>query len=173
MTKRYGKLGLAMALCAAGLGLTAAGGVATAGDSFTLQATAAVAGNCKLRSGVADGGTLTLAFGTLDAATISANATQAATFQYSCNNGTTVTADVGGVSQSVTQLNSTTYPLTMVGTPSGSLSANITFAGWADGAGQNPANYKTVTVTGTIPVAAVQAAQAGNYSGSLVITINP
>ncbi|HET9700103.1 MAG TPA: spore coat protein U domain-containing protein, partial [Burkholderiales bacterium] len=83
---------MALAVCAAGLGMAGTSTMALAGDSFTLQATATVQGNCKLRSGVANGGTLTLAFGTLDASTIAADAVQTSLFQYSCNNGTTVTA---------------------------------------------------------------------------------
>lgn len=174
MTNRIAKLGIALAVYATGVVLSGPSGVATAGDSFTLQATATVAGNCKLRSGVADGGTLTLAFGTLDAATIAADATQSTTFAFSCNNGTTVTADVGtNTAQTVAQLNSSTYTLSMTGTPSGSMDANVTFSGWADGTGQSPANYKTVTVTGTLPQATVQTALAGTYTGSLVVTINP
>lgn len=174
MKSRVRKLGMALAVCAAGLGMAGTSSMALAGDSFTLQATATVQGNCKLRSGVAAGGTLTLAFGTLDASTITADAVQTVQFQYSCNNGTAVTADVGASSgQTVAQLNSTTYPLVMAGSVSGSMSANVGFSGWADGAGQNPANYRTVTVTGTLPLAVVQAAAAGDYTGSITITINP
>ena len=131
-------------------------------------------GNCKLRSGVANGGTLTLAFGTLDASTIAADAVQTSLFQYSCNNGTTVTADVGASpGQTVVQLNSTTYPLVMNGSVSGTMTANVQFLGWANGAGQNPANYIGVAVSATLPLATVQTAAAGNYSGSMLITINP
>lgn len=174
MTSRFGKLGIAMALCATGLGLAGTSGMAVAAGSFTLAASATVSGNCILRSGVTNGGTLTLAFGTLDAATIAADATQAATFTYSCNNGTAVAVDVGtSTVQTAAQLNTTTYPLAMTGAPSGTMNANVTFSGWADGTGQNPANHKTVVVTGTIPLATVQTAQAGVYNGSILITINP
>lgn len=174
MMTRLGKLGMALALGAAGMGMVGTSGTALAGDSFTLAATATVQGNCKLRSGVANGGTLTLAFGTLDASTILVDAVQTAGFSYSCNNGVTVTADVGtSAGQTVAQLNSQTYTLAMSDGATGSMNANVTFAGWADGTGQDPGNYKPVTVTGTLPVATVQAALAGTYSGSMTITIIP
>lgn len=147
-----------LALCAAlGLGTLSA----QAADTNTLTVTASVTGTCKFVSA-----TSTLAFGALDPSS-AADGTATGSAQYWCTKGAaaTVTAGNGDNFSGSRRLKHASlaefipYALTM---PSG-----------ATGTGDGPANPITLSLAGTITNANYINASAGNYSDTVVLTVNP
>lgn len=153
---------IALALATAGV-LSAANAIASTTHAVAVSAT--VTGTCRFNA--ASGATL--AFGTIDPTGI-VPVTTSGTATYRCNTGLSpgITTDLGmnevGVVSRMRAGVTTNY-----------LPYSFTFGAFAAGTGHGnaPANDKTLTINGSIAVADFQAAAAGSFTDTLVLTISP
>jgi hypothetical protein len=138
--------------------LACAAGFATA-DTQTLAVTATVTGVCKFSAT-----STPLAFGTLDPSTIAADKQVTANVVYKCTNKT-ASLGITGLTGPLTMSNGTdtlAFSLAIAGDTS-------TGKGFVTGATTD----LTAVVTGTVTVAAIQAAAAGSYTKDITLSITP
>ncbi|HSD61195.1 MAG TPA: spore coat protein U domain-containing protein [Burkholderiales bacterium] len=159
MTTRMSKLGIALALCTAGV-LTAV--PASAADTKDLNVTASVTGVCKFKSSAAD----TLAFGALDPS-VGTDKTVSTNVLYWCTKGVTtntVTAGnglnfAGGKRNMKDPVSGDVIPYTLAVTDSGTPGG--------------PSVDLTAAVSGTVLGLDYTGKAAGSYADTVVLTVNP
>ncbi len=144
------------------LALLALGGAAWAADTNTLTVTASVTGTCKFSAAAS-----TLNFGALDPSTpVAVNGS--ASPQFWCTKGVTtdlITAGLGlnpagSTRQMKDSVSLELIPYSLVLTPDGATN-------------QGPASPRTLNIAGTVAAADYTGKAAGNYSDTVVLTLNP
>jgi hypothetical protein len=147
------------AIAAAGL-LGSTG--ASAADSVTVTVSANVSGVCKFNSGQTPTVVVANSGANIDPSS-GTTATGNANVLYRCTNGTTPTFTVPSPATITCQTSGTCGSTTMA--------ATMTFT--SGGAGAGFTTDKTLVVTGTILPAIFQVAQAGPYSGTILVSVSP
>jgi len=159
MTTRMSKLGIALALCTAGV-LTAL--PVFAADTKDLNVTANVTGVCKFKSTTAD----TLAFGALDPSA-GGDKNASTNVLYWCTKGVTTNAVAAG-----NGLNFAGGKRNMKDSVSGDVipyTLSVTSSGTPGG----PSVDLTAAVSGQVLGVDYTAKAAGSYSDTVVLTVNP
>lgn len=159
MTTRISKLGIALALCTAGV---VSALPASAADNKNLNVTANVTGTCKFKSNTAD----TLAFGALDPS-VGTNVNASTNVLYWCTKGVTTAAVTMG-----NGLNHDGSKRNMKDSASGDAipyTLSVTLSGTPGG----PTVDLTAAVSGQVLGADYTAKAAGNYADTVVLTLNP
>jgi hypothetical protein len=137
---------------------------ARAADSVTVTVNATVSGVCKFNSGQSPIVTIQTSGGVIDPSA-AGPATGNANVLYRCTNGTSPTFNVPATATITCTTSGTCGSSTMAPTMSGSGNA----AGTGMGSGQD----KTLVVTGQLTSAQYANAQAGDYSGTISVTVTP
>ncbi len=154
------KVRVALAVAAAA-GLLGSVG-ASAADSVTVTVSANVSGVCKFNSGQTPTVTVANSGANIDPSSAT-TATGSANVLYRCTNGTVPSFTVP-----------TPATITCTSAPTcGSTTMAATMTSTSGGAGAGFTTDKTLVVTGTILPATFQVAQAGSYSGTISVTVNP
>jgi len=137
---------------------------AHAADSINVTVNATVSSVCKFNSGQTPIVTIQTSAGVIDPSA-AGPATGNASVLYRCSNGTSPTLTVPPTATVTCTTAGTCGTSTMV--------ATMSQAGGGNGTGLGTGQDKTLTVTGTMLAAIYQNAQAGNYSGTISVTVSP
>ena len=157
---RFAKMKIAVAMAAAAGCLASFG--ASAADTQVVTVQASVNGVCKFNSGQTPVVTVANTGVVIDPSS-GTTATGNANVTYRCTNGLVPGFTVPS-------------PATMTCTTSGtcgSTTMNATMTFTSGGAGAGFTADKTLVVTGTILPAVFQVAQAGDYSGTITVSVSP
>lgn len=142
--------------------IIAMSGVAIAADTTTITVSAAVVGTCKITSGA-----VTLPFGNLDPSTFT-DTTLNGAFDFWCTRNAAYTITLDGSQRA----NGTGVAMNMASGPD-NLPFTLTPRSNPTGTGNGPTNPITYRVDATLLQASVQAANAGNYSKIIAVSITP
>jgi hypothetical protein len=139
--------------------LASIAGLATAGGTTTVDVTATVSPVCTFNA--ATMGTIPL--GTLNPSTVSGPVSNSGDITYNCTNGLTPLVSItGGGARTLTSgLNTIPYTFSLTAIPADAI-----------GKGYGTPGSSKVVATATVTQAAVQAAQAGNYSEMVTLSID-
>jgi hypothetical protein len=137
---------------------------AKAADSVTVTVNATVTGVCKFNSGQTPVVTVQTSGGVIDPSA-AGPATGNTSVLYRCTNGTSPTFTVPATA---------TVTCTTSGScGSSAMTTTMTSAGGGAGSGMGSGQDKTLTVTGTLPASQYANSPAGDYSGTITVSVTP
>jgi len=137
---------------------------AKAADSLTVTVNATVSGVCKFNSGQTPIVTVQTSGGVIDPSA-AGPATGSTPVVYRCTNGTTPIWTIPASATVTCTTSGSCGTSTMV--------ATIATSGGGNGSGMGSGQDKTLTVTGSMAAAIYANAQAGDYSGTITVSVAP